>query len=76
LYCVLPEEDVRRFPQIFVYENCQGLVTQRRDRPQLLEVASELDNGLRSVPAGGRSCQKFAREEQWLAVDGLGHGFL
>jgi hypothetical protein len=41
-YCILPEEDVGRFRQILVDEDSWERVTRRRDRPQLLEVASEL----------------------------------
>jgi len=67
---------VGRVCQILVDENLRGCMARRWDRPQLLEVASELGNDLRWITGGRRCCQKFAWNPQSFSVDELGYGRL
>jgi len=46
------------------------------DRPQLLEVVSELGNDFELIPGGRRCCQNFAWNPQCLPVYELSHGRL
>jgi hypothetical protein len=65
-YCILPEEDLRTFCQVIVDKDIWGGMTYRWDRPQWLEVPSELGIENRSIPCGGCSSQKFVWNTQWF----------
>jgi hypothetical protein len=52
-YCIPSEKDVGRVCLVLVDENSRGGVARCRDRPQLLEVASELGDEFRWVTGGG-----------------------
>ena len=74
--CILPEEHMGRICQVLVDKDIRGGVPFRWDWPQLLEVASELGNELRSISGTGQCCQKFAWNTQLFPVYGLRHGRL
>lgn len=65
-----------RVCKIPVEENHRGRVAHCWERPQLVEVASELVNDLELITGGCQCCQKFAWIPQRFSVDELGHGRL